>query len=357
MALLQETLRSLHARDWQHGSKQSSLFSVGISFIIVTLFVVSLRIYVRTRLLGLRMAKDDYLMVAGAFCTMMLSVTNMISGWYGTGERTRDIRPQDYTPMLKANLATRLLYVFASCLVKFSILVFYQRLDPRRRTRLIVYFLMAWVLALSIMTFFSFVLTCIPTSVFWDLAAQAKNPEKCMSSTTRQIFYNINNVMNIMQDLAIYLVPVLIVSNLQMPQAQKFALAALLGVGLVAVAAGCVRFYYVLFLVNKVDDVYYYMADSLNWYSIEIYIGIICSCASTFKILISRFIPKISHYVGRSNGQSTGKTPRNPREGSHSDQIFMKRLSSNRLTANRKYGVEGITEIGNESQEAMVKSQ
>lgn len=33
------------------------------------------------------------------------------------------------------------------------------------------------------------------------------------------------------------------------------------------------RFYYVLFLVNKVDDVYYYMADSLNWYSIEIYIG------------------------------------------------------------------------------------
>lgn len=107
----------------------------------------------------------------------------------------RDIRPQDYTPMLKANLATRILYVFASCLVKFSILVFYQRLDPRRRTRLIVYFLMAWVLALSIMTFFSFVLTCIPTSVFWDLAAQAKNPEKCMSPTTRQIFFNINNVM------------------------------------------------------------------------------------------------------------------------------------------------------------------
>ncbi|KAF5854060.1 hypothetical protein GGP41_006835 [Bipolaris sorokiniana] len=348
MALLQETLRSLHARDLQHGSKQASFFAVGISFIIVTLFVVSLRIYVRTRLLGLRMAIDDYLMVAGAFCTMMLSVTNMIA---------RDIHPQDYTPMLKANLATRLLYVFASCLVKFSILVFYQRLDPRRRTRLIVYFLMAWVLALSIMTFFSFVLTCIPTYIFWDLAAQAKNPEKCMSLTTRQIFYNINNVMNIMQDLAIYLVPVLIVSNLQMPRAQKFALAALLGVGLVAVAAGCVRFYYVLFLVNKVDDVYYYMADSLNWYSIEIYIGIICSCASTFKILISRFIPKISHYVGRSNGQSTRKTPRNQREVSHGDQVFMKRLSSNRLTGNRKYGVEGITEIGNESQEAMVKSQ
>lgn len=59
MALLQETLRSLHARDLQHGSKQASLFAVGIAFIIITLFVVSLRIYVRTRLLGLRMATDD----------------------------------------------------------------------------------------------------------------------------------------------------------------------------------------------------------------------------------------------------------------------------------------------------------
>lgn len=98
MALLQETLRSLHARDWQKGSKQASLFAVGISFIIVTIFVVSLRIYVRTRLLGLRLATDDCefgnlhevlstlavltvidLMAAGAFCTNMLSITNMIS--------------------------------------------------------------------------------------------------------------------------------------------------------------------------------------------------------------------------------------------------------------------------------------
>jgi hypothetical protein len=36
--------------------------------------------------------------------------------------------------------------------------------------------------------------------------------------------------------------------------------------------AGCVRFYYVLFLANEVD-LWYYMADSLNWCNIEIYAG------------------------------------------------------------------------------------
>jgi hypothetical protein len=42
---------------------------------------------------------------------------------------------------------------------------------------------------------------------------------------------------------------------------------------MVAVAAGCIRFYYVLFLSNE-TDIWYYMADSLNWCSIEIYAGI-----------------------------------------------------------------------------------
>ncbi|KAJ4403786.1 hypothetical protein N0V91_006299 [Didymella pomorum] len=55
--------------------------------------------------------------------------------------------------------------------------------------------------------------------------------------------------------------------------------------------AGCVRFYYVLFLANEVD-LWYYMADSLNWCNIEIYAAIICSSASTFKAIIKTYLPK-----------------------------------------------------------------
>jgi uncharacterized membrane protein len=79
-----------------------------------------------------------------------------------------DIPAENMAKMLKANLATRLLYVVSICLVKFSILMFYRRLDPRQITRWAIYVLMAWVAALSIVTFFILLFVCTPPSLFWD---------------------------------------------------------------------------------------------------------------------------------------------------------------------------------------------
>jgi hypothetical protein len=134
-------------------------------------------------------------MLVGTFFTISLSVANMICGWYGAGMHTLDIPTENLTPMLKSNLATRLLYVTAICFVKFSILVFYRKLDPRKTTRWIVYFLMAFVFALSIVTFFVLLFVCTPPSLFWDPVAQAAHPEKCLKQTTQQTFFNVNGVL------------------------------------------------------------------------------------------------------------------------------------------------------------------
>ncbi|KAH6865399.1 hypothetical protein BKA58DRAFT_430950 [Alternaria rosae] len=341
----------MQPRGLESDTKQSSLFAIGIPFIAIASAIVFLRIYVRVRLIRLKLATDDCLnidlMVSGAFFTISLSVANMVS---------LDIPTEDLTPMLKANLATRLLYVVAICLVKFSILVFYHRLDPRLPTRWIVYFLMAWVAALSIVTFFVLLFVCTPPSLFWDPAGQALHPEKCLKQDTQQVFFNINGIMNIIQDFAIYILPMHIVWKLQMPRGQKIALCALLGVGLVAVAAGCVRFYYVLFLSDEAD-IWYYMADSLNWCSIEIYAAIICSSASTFKVLIKTYLPKVWSSAG-SHDKASG-TPRAQSDRSHGSKFELKRFgtSSNKSSSNRKYGIEGLTEIENESEEAIVRPE
>lgn len=97
--------------------------------------------------------------------------------------------------MLKANLATRLLYVVAITLVKFSILVFYTKLDHRKPTRWAIYFLMAFVGALGIVTFFVLAFVCVPPSLFWKPAEQALHPEKCLKQSTQQIFFDINGVL------------------------------------------------------------------------------------------------------------------------------------------------------------------
>jgi RsiW-degrading membrane proteinase PrsW (M82 family) len=97
--------------------------------------------------------------------------------------------------MLKANMATRLLYVVAITFVKFSILVFYTKLDHRKPTRLAVYFLMGFVAALGIVTFFVLTFVCVPPSLFWKPAEQLLHPEKCLKQTTQQTFFNVNGIM------------------------------------------------------------------------------------------------------------------------------------------------------------------
>ncbi|KAE8854986.1 hypothetical protein PTNB29_09237 [Pyrenophora teres f. teres] len=118
-----------------------------------------------------------------------------VCGYYGVGMHTTSIPPLNFTPMLKANLACRLLYTTAVFLVKSSILLFYLRLDPRLRTRRLVYILLIWVALLSIVTFFVLLFVCTPPSLFWDLSRQAKEPEKCLTQSTQQIFFEVNGGM------------------------------------------------------------------------------------------------------------------------------------------------------------------
>lgn len=341
-----------HTRGLEPGTKQASMFMVAIPFIIISSIVVFLRFHVRWNLLRSKLTADDWLILSGTFFTILLSVANMICGWYGVGMHTVNIPTQNLTPMLKANLATRLLYVVAICLVKFSILVFYRELDPRKGTRLIVYVLMASVAVLSIVTFFVLLFVCTPPSLFWDLQGQARNPEKCIPQSTQQVFFNTNGIINIVQDIAIYVLPLSIVWKLQMPRRQKVALCTLLCVGLIAVAAGCVRLYYVLFLANDADT-WYYMADSLNWCSIEIYAAIICNSASTFRAILTTYIPKL---WGSSPSRSGYSNYRDPKEQSREDAIALKpsRGLVHKSLSNRMYGITDVTEIGNGSEEAII---
>ena len=97
MPPLRETLHQWQARALEKGTKQASMFAVGIPFIVITSIVVILRVHVRLSLLRSQLALDDCeppfcrmpigvilivvppdLMLAGTFFTISLSVANMI---------------------------------------------------------------------------------------------------------------------------------------------------------------------------------------------------------------------------------------------------------------------------------------
>jgi len=59
MPPLRETLHQWQARALEKGTKQASMFAVGIPFIVITSTVVIMRIHVRLSLLKVQLAADD----------------------------------------------------------------------------------------------------------------------------------------------------------------------------------------------------------------------------------------------------------------------------------------------------------
>ncbi|KAH9904380.1 hypothetical protein F4778DRAFT_789967 [Xylariomycetidae sp. FL2044] len=301
-------LEALKQRALESGSRQHSVWGVAIAFIIITLFVMCVRIYVRCLVIK-SVGLDDIFMVLGAIFTFGLSVASMIAAYYGkrrspwqatpiddpslvrllTDKHTADeIILENMTPMLQAIYSTRLLYVVGIMFVKLSLLVFYLRLDPRRSLRYWVFFLMFVVVGFSIASFFILAFSCYPPAVFWDLTGTIKG--KCIEANSQQAFYDANGVINIVIDLSIYITPIPMLWNIQISRRQKIALSAIFGLGVIAVAAGCVRFAYVR-LLSHTDELYFFLADSLSWCEIEIYVAMICGSASAFRILIRTHFP------------------------------------------------------------------
>lgn len=69
------------------------------------------------------------------------------------------------------------------------------------------------------------------------------------------------------------------------------------------------------------------------------------------------YVPKVWSRPERSAGPSSNPTPRNHYDHLHNGQYALESFgaSRNKSHSNRKYGIKGLTEIGNESEEAIVK--
>ncbi|KAK7937248.1 uncharacterized protein PG986_014116 [Apiospora aurea] len=308
----------------QEGSRQASVFGVGISFITVIAMLISVRMYVRMfmiKAVGVDDTNRDVVLVfmlVGTIFTFGLSVASMLAAYYGVGKHSkhpparvqahpippsqlpeahntapsysRRHPPADMVPMLQSIYSTRLLYCVAMFFVKQSLLVFYLRLDHRRVMRWTVYGLMFVVAALNIASGVVLAISCFPPALFWDVEGVVDG--ECMAPGAQQAFYDANGYLNIITDIAIYIAPMPMLWNIQIPMRQKVALLGVFSLGFFSVAAGCVRFGYVRKLSNE-TDMYFLLADSLNWCELEIYVAIFCGSAPAFKVLLKSWWPRL----------------------------------------------------------------
>ena len=188
---------------------------------------------------------------------------------------------------------------------KSSILVLYLRLSRNAHKLLRV---ASWVtfavvnVAGLVLTLFN-VFQCIPVSeVFAPIG-------KCIPLIT---LYLASVPVNVITDLAILILPIPVLTSMQLPRKQKLILILTFGLGVYVVATDVVRIYYLQqsagmsspatspLLGNEVDFAYH-AALSFMWSAVEVNLGIVCACVPTMKPLVSRILPIL---IDNSRGSS-----------------------------------------------------
>ncbi|KAL4733545.1 hypothetical protein BDV11DRAFT_199844 [Aspergillus similis] len=310
-------------------NRRAAIFGVGIGFIVFDSVIIALRIYARAFMLR-AVGTDDVLMVIGAILNIGLSVTIMIGSNYGIGKHALAITPSDTVPMLKCIWVTRPLYTLSMGLIKMSLLWFYLRLDPRKAMRWAVVFVMFLNIGLSLASFVGALAACSLPSLFWT------NPGSsgCMAMEAQQLFYEVNGVLNIVTDILTYLLPAPMLYGLQLTWRKKGAILGIFGLGILSIAAACVRYDFVKKLSSAQEEYYLLLADSLNWCTIEAYVAIFCGCAPSLSILIKSHASSIF-------GSSARKSSTSALPGANHMQ------RRNPLKSNRRRGL-GDTTLGSQ---------
>ena len=124
---------------------------------------------------------------------------------------------------------TTVFYLVAIMFAKLSILLFYNRLfGVNKAFRWTAYGAMVFVVGYCLGTAFAIIFQCTPPAATWDLMYRVQTGVHCLSLIDIDIAIG---GLNIPSDIFILLLPMPMLSKLQMPLPKKLGLAAVMATG------------------------------------------------------------------------------------------------------------------------------
>jgi hypothetical protein len=207
-----------------------------IMMIIVSTFVVTVRVWVKWRIQK-NFTSDDYFMIVGYFATLVMFIAMILTlGVFKWNRHVWDAIP--YTSQLvegrKAIWAIGFCNLVANIAVKISILLFVKRMVVRTNKRNIYWSIWAaiWFVALTNGAYLILIWTeCTPFEAWWqrsDFYWQATHHFKCWGESA--VTFS-TGVFSTVQDFIVATIPVLVVWQLQMPIAKKASVIFLFALG------------------------------------------------------------------------------------------------------------------------------
>ncbi|KAI0531864.1 hypothetical protein GGR58DRAFT_492099 [Xylaria digitata] len=268
---------------------------------IVTVFQVfssaalALRLWTRLRIQHLRLGADDWVIITAWTTDLALGTIIGFQTRYGLGKHVADLPPDiDFITSNILFYAHQPIYYISVSLTKVSIIVFYFRIFPQESYRAFLWVMLVIVVLTGAATSIAGVFQCNPIARAWN----AEIPGTCFDQPA--LFFA-NSGINIVEDLILYVLPIRILWNMNLPLKQRIALIGIFVIGGLTIIAGIVRIPSLKEAVVSTDPTWDHVGSSI-WSSIECNVGIICACLVHLKPLIAHVAPSVLGLSKSSRG-------------------------------------------------------
>ncbi|KAH5251997.1 hypothetical protein HBI82_039470 [Parastagonospora nodorum] len=271
-----------------------AILVISTVFLGLSIITVSLRTYIR--IVKGSFGVDDGFMVAGCVAYTVATALAVYDVYIGLGRVNAELNEWQQMHAMKFYIIWILTYVLALATVKSSICITILRIASNKvNLRISVYVLLAVTWASFFITFIGTLLYCQPVNAIWDISLILGGKGKCAPVKTFIIIGHTATVSTILTDMALVVVPAIILWNTQMKRQAKLQAFGLLSFASVASIITMVRIPY----VNKfggMKDLPFWVAHTMLCSNIETGIGCICSS-----------LPSLRHFLKRDGSSSDSK--------------------------------------------------
>ncbi|KAL2824403.1 hypothetical protein BDW59DRAFT_172924 [Aspergillus cavernicola] len=291
-----------------------SIFVVTVVFLVLSLIAVTLRCFVRLRLVR-SFGRDDSLMLFAMALNILFAICGITGSFYGLGRKTDELI-HDIPGIENAIFwwwLGQASYVCVVTVAKISITLALLRLTISRLHQCILWTIIGVSVFVGLAFWFILTLQCRPVSYFWH---RFTTEGTCIGVNYLFGVAYLYTVTAVICDLILALLPIVLVSKLQMNFRTKAALAVILGLGCIASTAVIVRIPYLPYY--KDEDFLYATTDISIWSNVEAGLGITAGSLVTVRPLFRFFRGTGYEQQHRSHrNTSTWPLPRINMDGHH----------------------------------------
>ncbi|KAL5046597.1 hypothetical protein BDW71DRAFT_214616 [Aspergillus fruticulosus] len=310
--------------DLNHGDgsdghiREIAVRTVAAVFLCIAAIAVTLRCYVRGWLIkgfgwddwGMVVAMGFYIM----FCACMIGGTI-----YGTGHRFAVLEPQNRVTAMRFWWLCEIAYCFASVGCKISVCIFLMRITIKRIHLWILYIVMALTVITGLVFMFIMLLQCKPLEYFWTRTALDPAIEgHCIDIQIVIAMTYVYSAFAALCDFTVGILPIFLVSKLQMRRKTKLAVVGILSMACIASSAVIVRIPFVKTFADP--DFLYATIEIAIWSNIEVGLGITAGSLATLRPLLRKWMGSSSDpsyprgtpspFPGRSGSRIPGASGR-----------------------------------------------